>query len=199
MQNTTECVTYQPDRPHYGCWPQTCHISDACWWEPTVCAGFSLSALLLWVMGVCSLVTQVRDIKTHIQGQDPDANIFGTYFCIKIIRNKFPPDRTIILHVVVPEADSDSLPKTLLNDTDRTFVCVFFVYGDWYEHVHSMIQQNHTVLNFEWLLVSAYLYQQLLYLWVGGPPVQSWSWHQSWDPQSDPSAYSAILKGAWSP
>lgn len=46
---------YQPDRPHSGCWPQTCHISGACWWEPAVCEGFSLSLRLWWLMGACSL------------------------------------------------------------------------------------------------------------------------------------------------
>lgn len=121
-QNESLCGTYQPDRRRSECWPQTCHIWDVCWWEPTVYAGFSLSLQLWWVMGVCSLKTQVRDITSDSQGQ-----------------------------------------------------------------------------NTKWLHVNVNLYQQMLYLWVGGPPVQSWSWHWNWGPQSDPSAYSAILKGAVSP
>lgn len=41
--------------------------------------------------------------------------------------------------------------------------------------------------------------KQQLYLWEGGPPVQSWSWRWSSGPQNDPFAYSAILEDAWSP
>lgn len=37
------------------------------------------------------------------------------------------------------------------------------------------------------------------YLWVGGPPEQSWSWHQSWGPQSGPFACSATPAGTGSP
>lgn len=41
-------------------------------------AGFLLSSLLWWVMGVCSLETQVTDTKTDSQGQDTDPNVFNT-------------------------------------------------------------------------------------------------------------------------
>lgn len=150
MQNATEGVTYQPDRPHYGCWPQTCHISDACWWEPTVYAGFLLSSLLWWVMGVCSLETQVTDTKTDSQGQDTDPNVFNTKNTENVLRNH--TDSRFILFLLL--------------------VIVFSLYMS-YEHVHPMIQQNHTVLN----TACECLCQWLLYLWVGGPPVQSWSWH----------------------
>lgn len=57
-QNESRRVAYQPDRPRSGCWPQTYHISDVCWWEPTVYAGSLLSVLRWWLMGVCSLETQ---------------------------------------------------------------------------------------------------------------------------------------------
>ena len=90
-RNATECVTYQPDRPHCGCWPQTCHISDVYWWEPTACAGSSLSSLLWWATGVCSLETQVRDdvvsflllLKTKLKVYTVDWWLIGWYFCMQ--------------------------------------------------------------------------------------------------------------------
>lgn len=79
IQNESRCVTYQPDKPRSECWPQTCHILDVCWRESTVYAGFSLSVLLWWVMGVCSLEIQVRGITADSQGQDTDWNVFDTH------------------------------------------------------------------------------------------------------------------------
>lgn len=71
---TCACATHLPGRPRCGCWLRTCHISDACWWEPTECAGFSLSSLPWWVTGACSLKTQ------HTGEQEADQNAFGKFY-----------------------------------------------------------------------------------------------------------------------
>lgn len=71
---TCACATHLPGRPRCGCWLRTCHISDACWWEPTECAGFSLSSLPWWVTGACSLKTQ------HTGEQEADQNAFGRLY-----------------------------------------------------------------------------------------------------------------------
>lgn len=50
--------THLPGRPRCGYSLRTCHISDAYWWEPTECVGFSRSLQQWWVTGACSLKMQ---------------------------------------------------------------------------------------------------------------------------------------------
>lgn len=209
---------YQPNKPRSECWLQTCHILGACWWAPAACAGFSLFLLLWWLMDVCNLQTKPQTAQISISKMltlsvrliNPFKVCSVTYKCLHRQNTNLKMSARFLYL-----AHQDHPKKMGICPVVWSIAGFIWVYSHLHNKSRLAWEMNRgpncagvkTPLDLmckskpkcDANLSQWYSLSWSLYLWVGGPQVQSWSWHWSWGLQSDPSAYSAIPLGAWSP
>lgn len=66
--------TYQPNRQHFGCWLQTCHISNACWLAPEVCEECGQFLQLWWGMDAYNLKHNILFDHQFLPAPSPEGN-----------------------------------------------------------------------------------------------------------------------------